>query len=150
MQLNLKKLLNEKNIIMDLKSDSKNEIIEEMIDYLVENEQITDKAAALKAVMAREKKMSTGMQNGVAIPHGKTDSVSSLVVALAIHGEGVDFQSLDGEAAKIFVMTVSPASSSGPHLQFLAEVSNLLNSPEARQAVLDASSWEGIVEIFSK
>jgi mannitol/fructose-specific phosphotransferase system IIA component (Ntr-type) len=78
-RMNLKKVLSPNVVWVDLKADSKEGILKEMVDRLVEAGKITDRDAVLQAVQEREAKMSTGMQNGVAIPHGKTDAVKSLV-----------------------------------------------------------------------
>jgi PTS system nitrogen regulatory IIA component len=144
----VKKHLSIDNIILDLKSDTKELVIEEMIDNLVNTGKISSKEEAIKAVMERENKMTTGMQNSIAIPHGKTDSVDRLVTAVGIKKEGIDFDSMDGELSKIFIMTVSPSSHSGPHIQFLAEVSRLLKSEEARKKFLTAKKEEDILNIF--
>jgi len=147
--MNLKKLLGKENVFLDLESSSKEDIIKEMIDQLVVSGKIKDRDAALEAVLTREEKMSTGMENGIAIPHGKTDSVDHLITAVALKKEGVDFDSMDGQASKIFIMTVSPLSRSGPHIQFLAEISKLLKEPEARQMLLAARTVEEVIRVFS-
>lgn len=147
--MNLKKLLGKENIFLDLKSSSKEDIIKEMIDRLVVSGKIKDRDAALEAVLTREEKMSTGMENGIAIPHGKTDSVDNLITAVALKKEGVDFDSMDGQVSKIFIMTVSPLSRSGPHIQFLAEVSKLLKEPEAREMLIAARTVEEVIRVFS-
>jgi fructose-specific phosphotransferase system IIA component len=148
MKMNLKKLLSEKNIFLDLKSRTKEGIIREMIDLLCAAGLIKDRDGALEAVLTREKKMSTGMQNGIAIPHGKTDSVDRLIPALAVKKKGVDFKSLDGKPACIIIMTVSPASTTGPHIQFLAEISGLLKDPEKREKIIHAKTPDEIREVF--
>jgi fructose-specific phosphotransferase system IIA component len=146
--MKVRKHLRRENIILDLKSDTKEAVIEEMIDNLFETGKIKDKDKALDAVLAREKKMTTGMQHGVAIPHGKTDSVSELITAIGIKKGGIDFNSMDKEPSKIFIMTVSPSSHSGPHIQFLAEVSKVLKSEEMRNKFLNAEKEEDIIDIF--
>ena len=123
-----------------LKSETKDAIIEEMIDMLDAAGRLPDRDAALAAVFERESKMSTGMQYGVAIPHGKSDSVEALVAAVALKPEGVDFAALDGAPSQIFVMTVSPVADTGPHIQYLSEISKLLNQPVLRQSLLEAKT----------
>jgi PTS system nitrogen regulatory IIA component len=150
MKMNLKKLLGKENVFLDLKSSSKKDIIKEMIDRLVVSGKIKDREAALEAVLTREEKMSTGMENGIAIPHGKTDSVDQLITAVALKKEGVDFDSMDGQVSTIFIMTISPQSRSGPHIQFLAEVSKLLKEPEAREMLLAARTVEEVIRVFSR
>jgi PTS system nitrogen regulatory IIA component len=148
--MNLKKLLGKENVFLDLKSSSKKDIIKEMIDRLVVSGKIKNREAALEAVLTREEKMSTGMENGIAIPHGKTDSVDQLITAVALKKEGVDFDSMDGQVSTIFIMTISPQSRSGPHIQFLAEVSKLLKEPEAREMLLAARTVEEVIRVFSR
>jgi fructose-specific phosphotransferase system IIA component len=147
--MNLKRLLSTDSIILDLQGDSKEAIIAEMIDFLVARGRIKDRDAALKAVLEREHKMSTGMQHGIAIPHGKTDTVDRLVTALALKKSGVDFGAMDGQPSRIFVMTVSPVSRTGPHIQFLSEISQVLNEPDKREAVLKAQSTTEIVDVLT-
>ena len=148
--MNPKRVLAKETVILHLKGADKSAILEELIDVLVSSGRIKDRKAALKAVMEREKKMSTGLQNGIAIPHGKTDTVDSLVAALGIRKEGVDFDSLDGLPAQIFLMTLSPASRTGPHIQFLADISRTLHDAAVRQQVMDATSEEQVLEILAR
>lgn len=147
--MNLKKVLSPDAVWVDLKADTKQGIIEEMIDRLVAAGKVKDREAALAAVLEREAKMSTGMQNGVAIPHGKSDSVSELVAAIGLNKAGVDFDSLDGSPAMIFIMTLSPAKRSGPHIQFLAEVSRLISQPAEREKLLAAKTHAEIYTILT-
>lgn len=149
--MNMRRLLEEDSILMELKSNTKEGIIEEMLDLLVKNGKIKDRDAALKAILERERKMSTGMQHGIAIPHGKTDSVAGakLVTALAIKREGVDFGALDGKPSNIFIMTLSPINRTGPHIQFLAEMSQILNDPLKRDSILKAQTAHEVMEILS-
>jgi PTS system nitrogen regulatory IIA component len=146
--MKVRRHLNRENIILDLRAKTKETVIEEIVDNLVETGKIKNKEKALKAVLEREKKMTTGMQHGVAIPHGKTDSVDELVTAIAIKKDGIDFDSMDKQLTKIFIMTISPSSHSGPHIQFLAEVSKVLKSEDARQQFLSAKKEEDIINIF--
>ncbi|MEA1912115.1 MAG: PTS sugar transporter subunit IIA, partial [Spirochaetota bacterium] len=117
--MNLKKILNTNLVELDLRGNSKQEIIENLLDILVKTGKVADRDMALKAIMEREAKMSTGIQQGVAIPHGKTDVVKELLACVGIVKDGVDFEALDGISSKIFIMTLSPLSRSGPHVQFL-------------------------------
>ena len=147
--MNLKKLLPPEHVSLDLQSGDKEGIIAEMIGLMASSGKIRDRAAALKAVLEREKKMSTGMQHGIAIPHGKTDTVDGLVAAFALKKKGLDFGSLDGQPSNIFVMTVSPVHRTGPHIQFLAEMSQLLNDPDRRARLLAAQSPTDMIDILT-
>jgi fructose-specific phosphotransferase system IIA component len=144
--MNLKKVLSADTVWVDLKADSKQGIIEEMVDRLFAAGKIKDREAVLQAIFDRETKMSTGMQNGVAIPHGKTDAVDTLVAAVGLQKAGVDFDAMDGLPCTIFIMTISPAKRSGPHMQFLAEVSRLIGQPAEREKLLAAQTHGQIYE----
>ena len=147
--MNLKKVLSPDTVWVDLKADTKNGIIEEMIDRLVAAGKVKDREGALKAVLDREAKMSTGLQHGVAVPHGKSDSVDSLVAAVGLNKSGVDFDAMDDVPSTIFVMTLSPVKHSGPHIQFLAEVSRLLTQPAQRETLLAAKTHAEIYAILT-
>lgn len=136
----MRKLLSTSTIALALKGTAKEEIIAEMIDLLVAAGKISDREGALNCVLERERKMSTGMQHGIAIPHGKTATLDELVAAVALKKEGVDFGALDGEPSRIFIMVISPQASTGPHIQFLAEISRALSDPDVRKAVLAAEN----------
>lgn len=144
--MNLKKVLAPDAVWVDLKSGTKQEIIEEIIDRLVAAGKVSDREGVLKAVLDREAKMSTGMQNGVAIPHGKTDAVNGLVAAVGIQKAGVDFDSMDGKPSTIFIFTLSSAHRAGPHMQFLAEVSRLVSQPAEREKLLAAKTHAEVYE----
>jgi PTS system nitrogen regulatory IIA component len=148
MRKKLKKLLSDGNIFLALQAEDKTSVIEEMIDRLIRGGFIKDREGALNAVLGREEKMSTGMNNGVAIPHGKTDSVDQLVVAVGLKSSGIDFDSADRKPSDIFIMTISPASRSGPHIQFLAEVSKVLREEDSRQRLRAARSADDVIRVF--
>ena len=148
MRKKLKKLLSAGNIFLDLQAEDKTSVIEEMIERLIQGGFIKDREGALKAVLGREEKMSTGMNNGVAIPHGKTDSVDRLVVAVGLKSSGIDFDSVDRKTSDIFIMTISPASRSGPHIQFLAEVSKVLRDEDSRRRLRAARSADDVIRVF--
>lgn len=147
--MNLKKLLSEDTIIFNLKGTTKEEIIREMVDLLVERGRIKDREEALRVVLEREQKMSTGMQHGIAIPHGKTDTVDKLVTAMGLKKEGVDFGSMDGKPSTIFIMTISSISRTGPHIQFLSEISQVLNDPDKRERILQAQNAAQVLEVLT-
>jgi PTS system, IIA component len=148
--MNLKTVLTPETVNLHLKGTSKEEIIDELLDMLVQAGKVKDKAVARACVLDRERKMSTGMKHGIAIPHGKTDSVSDLVACIGISDHPVDFDSLDQEPCRIFIMTLSPIDKTGPHLQFLAEVSLLFKSAEKRQEILNTTDKSDIIRILTE
>lgn len=148
--MNFKKALSRQAVSLDLQGTTKDAVIEELVDLLDQAGKLRDRKAALKAVLDREKKMSTGMQSGIAIPHGKTDSVDALVAAVGLKKEGLDFDSMDGEPSTIFILTVTPANRTGPHIQFLAEISRLLNDEAVRKRILLAGSDMEMIDILTR
>jgi PTS system nitrogen regulatory IIA component len=148
--MNLKTVLTTDTIDLHLKGSSKKEIINELLDILVRTKKIKDRETALNAVMDREEKMSTGMKHGIAIPHGKCDATEDLVACIGISEKPVDFDSLDHKPCRIFIMTLSPVEKTGPHLQFLAEVSLLFKSSEKREEILKAKTPEEVLKILAE
>ncbi len=147
--MNLKKILTKDSILPELKAYTKRGVIEEMVGLMAASGKVTDPAATIQAILAREAKMSTGMQNGIAIPHGKTDAVNQLVAAIAIHRAGVDFSAMDGKPSHIFIITLSPENRAGPHIQFLAEISRVLSRPELREKLLNAATSDEILNLLT-
>jgi PTS system nitrogen regulatory IIA component len=94
--------------------------------------------------------MSTGMKHGIAIPHGKSPTIQDLVACIGISDKPVDFDSLDNEPCRSFIMTLSPVEKTGPHLQFLAEISLLFKSADKRHEILAAKSAEELLRILSE
>lgn len=148
--MNLKTVLTRETVSLHLKGTTKEAIINELLDILVKAGKIKDREAALASILDRERKMSTGMKHSIAIPHGKTPAVSDLVACIGISDAAVDFDSLDHEPCRIFIMTLSPIDKTGPHLQFLAEVSLLFKSSEKRAEILAASSSDEILKILTE
>ncbi|MDR1908839.1 MAG: cation:proton antiporter [Spirochaetaceae bacterium] len=125
-----------------LRGNTKEEVITELVGLLHARGKVEDRDQALRDVFAREKIMSTGMQNGIALPHAKTEGVEELQAAVGIKKEGLDFGSLDGEKSRLFILVLSPKKVSGPHTQFLAAVSSVLGSDSLREEVIGAASAE--------
>jgi PTS system nitrogen regulatory IIA component len=148
--MNLKTILTTETIELHLKGSNKKEIINELLDVLVRAGKIQDREAALNALMDREEKMSTGMKHGIAIPHGKCAATEDLIACIGISDSPVDFDSLDHKPCRIFIMTLSPVEKTGPHLQFLAEISLLFKSSEKREEILKAKTAEEVQKILAE
>jgi len=148
--MNLKRALSPELVQIGLEGTTKREIIEGLVDLACKSGKVSDRQAALDAVLEREKKMSTGMQHGIAIPHAKTDTVNELVACIAISAEPVEFESLDGKPSRLFICTLSPTNRSGPHIQFLAEVSKLLSDESRRSLMLAAKTPKDVIRILTR
>ena len=136
--------------IVGLSADSKEGIIRELVESLEEGESISDRDKVLQAVLERENIMSTGIGDGIAIPHGKSDAVVKLTAALGTHKRGVDFETLDGEPAFVFFLLVSPANISGPHIKALARISRLLKNDDFKKSLIEATTADEIVAAIEK
>jgi fructose-specific phosphotransferase system IIA component len=127
-------------IHLSMRCRDKGSVIRELVESIVETGRVTDAAAVIEAIMERERSMSTGMQHGVALPHGRCDAVTTLTVAVGIVPQGIEFESLDGQPTNIVFLVVSPKENPGPHLQVLAGIAGIVNSDEARSAILHIPS----------
>ncbi|MBR2344966.1 MAG: cation:proton antiporter [Lentisphaeria bacterium] len=135
-------------IIMDLQAEDKPEVIDELIDALDKCGVLKDRDACLCEVLQRECVASTCMQNGIALPHARTDAVKFTSIAIGISKKGYDFDSLDGEKTRIFILCLSPMQANAPHIECLAAISSILTDPEKLQKILNASSAKEIRELF--
>ncbi len=132
--MNIMSFLDEKAISCTVKSTKKDEVIRELVNLLVEAGSLDKKHSdhLTNVLLERESLGSTGIGDGVAIPHGKTDCVDDLVGAFAVSPEGVNFDALDGESVHLFFLLVAPEDSAGPHLKALARISRLLKDKHFR------------------
>lgn len=143
-------ILSPNSTIVGLSADSKEGIIRELVESLEEGESISDRDKVLQAVLERENIMSTGIGDGIAIPHGKSNAVVKLTAALGTHKRGVDFETLDGEPAFVFFLLVSPANISGPHIKALARISRLLKNDDLKKSLIEATTADEIAAAIEK
>jgi len=146
--VNLVDFLPEAAIQPDLKSHAKKEVLKELVQALSSAHGIKDSANILEALLEREELGSTGIGQGIAIPHGKSDSVSGVVAALGISKRGIDFDALDGEPVHIFFMLIAPSNSAGIHLKILAKISRLLKDKFFRQALREAKTSRDALKLI--
>ena len=135
---------------MELKGDSKESIITELVDLLAAGGKLLDSERVLEDVFERELAMGTGMEYGVALPHAKSDGVKELAIAVGIKKEGIVFGSIDGKPSRIFVLAISPKNAHSPYIQFLAAVGSVLLDETLREAIITAPSAEEAVKIIKK
>jgi mannitol/fructose-specific phosphotransferase system IIA component (Ntr-type) len=141
-------LLSPEMVSVDLKGETKEEIIAELVDILASRGRLLDRELVFSDVLARERTMSTGMLHGIALPHAKSDGCTNLVAAVGIKKEGVDFESLSGEKIRIFILVVSPRKTAGPHIQFLAAIGTVLKDDKTREALINAPTAEEAIRIL--
>ena len=133
-------------VSVDLKGTTKEQILQEMVMLLANSGAVRNWETVLADVRERENIMSTGMQHGVAFPHGKSDAVTHTCVALGISRNGVDFDSLDGEKCKVFVMIVSPKKTSSPHMLLLSSMSYILRDEKNVEELLKCPDAKSLFE----
>ena len=143
-------LIRPEMVVIPLKSESKPEIIRELVQVIKAAGKIEDVDSVFDAVMERESKCSTGLEKGLAVPHAKTTAVSTLTVSLGIAPAGVDFEALDGKPSKMFLLLLAPPDQSGPHIQALAETARLASSPTFISSVVASSSAEEVAAWFTE
>lgn len=131
-----------------LAASNKVDVIKELLSLFSENNLIDNREEVLKAVLEREKILSTGLGNGVAIPHCKTNSVEEFGVALGIHSKGVDFQSLDHKPAHIIFLLIGPENKPGFHIRLLSRISRIISKEDVRRQILASKTPEEIYRIF--
>ena len=140
--------LNEKAITANLKATDKEGVIRELVDLLAKTEGIRNKEELVKVLMGREALGSTGIGQGVGIPHGKSNAVKRLVAAFGICHAGVNFDALDGEPVYLFFLLLAPEDSAGPHLKGLARISRLLKDKFFRESLKALTDEKAILKLI--
>lgn len=141
--------LPEEVIEADLKSDTKVGVLKELVQLLVNNHQVKDANKALEVLLEREKLGSTGIGDGVAIPHAKFNDIKTLVAAFGRSREGVNFESLDNKHAHLFFLFLAPENSATLHLKILARISRLLKKTAFREALMQAEGGKAIFQAIA-
>ena len=148
--MNISDILNEKRIITEFKSTSKEDVINEMIDSLKDDESVTNLEKVRQVVLEREKIMSTGIGNGFAIPHGKTDGVKEIVAVFGKLKEPIEFNSVDGKPVNLIFLMVGREDAVGEHIKMLSRISRIMNDEEVHKKLLQAETAKEILEIFEQ
>ncbi len=140
--MRLSELLNPNAITLRLKARTKREALVELVELLESAHGFQSQGEILDRVMRRESMMTTGIGNGIAIPHGKARSVDRMVAAVAVAPEGLDFEAEDGNPVHLFVLFVSPETATTLHVRALANLSRLLKEESVRTSLREARSVE--------
>ena len=146
--MNLYQLLDESSIKVPLESRTKEAVLEELVDLLCQAHDISARNDILDSIKERESALSTGIGDGVAVPHCKCARVDRLVAALGISNEGIDFEALDEKPAKIFFILIAQENNPGPHIKALAKLSRLLSSSSLREELLNAQSASEVFRVI--
>jgi PTS system fructose-specific IIC component len=150
MVLKISEFLKPEAIIMQMKSRDKIAALKELVDNIVDNKAVENGEELQKALAKRENLESTGIGDGIAIPHARTDAVKNLILAFARSEEGVDFSAIDGKPSYLIFLIASPKNKKSEYIMALAKLSRLLRKQDVRQLLKKASNPEEILDIIKK
>ncbi len=134
-------------IIEELKATSKRAVLAELSEVLRRDTEGLPPGAMVDVLLEREKLGSTGIGDGIAIPHGKLKNLDRLMISFGRSRQGIDFDAIDGRPVHLFFLLMAPESSTGQHLKALAKISRMLKDPEFRNGLMAATSAD---EIYRK
>src|SRR2546423_3419992 len=146
--MRLTEILKPQNIKIPLEAKNKTDAIGELVKVLAASGDIADSKKVLDAVLEREATRTTGIGNGLAIPHGKCSGTGDLVMAIGKAATPIDFQAIDGRPVTIIWMLASPPDKTGPHIHALARISRLMTIDKFRQALLQAKTPQEAFDII--
>jgi fructose-specific phosphotransferase system IIA component len=140
--------LKKANIIIKSRSKDRWECISEMVDCAVKNREIdlTDSQDIKKVLIEREKSMSTGIGNGVAIPHCTSSKIEDIVFIMSLYGAGLDFDSIDGEPVRIIILLIVPKNKLTQHIKTLASIAKLMSNQTLRERLLTLKTPEAVIK----
>lgn len=136
-------------IELNLKAKTPEEAVRELVTLLERGGKIEDAEKVIGAVMSREMSLSTGIGEGVALPHAKVESVEGPVLAIGISEEGIDWESIDHRPAHLVILILSPHKDAGAQLKLLASISRLLKKKGVAPILLKTSTTSDLMEFFS-
>ena len=146
--MRLTEILKPQNIKIPLEAKVKTDAIGELVNLLAANGDLTDPKKVLDSVLEREATRTTGIGNGLAIPHGKCDGTSRLVMAIGKAATPIDFQAIDGRPVTIIWMLASPPDRTGPHIHALARISRMMTLDKFRASLLQAKTPQEAYDII--
>jgi fructose-specific phosphotransferase system IIA component len=147
--MRLSEILKPANIVIPLTAKTKVDAIAELIDTLAKNGELTDPKKVLDSVLDREATRTTGIGNGLAIPHGKTTGTSQLTMAIGKPETPIDFQSIDGRPVSIIWILTSPPDKTNPHIQALARISRLMTLDRFRASLNAATTAQEVYDTIA-
>jgi mannitol/fructose-specific phosphotransferase system IIA component (Ntr-type) len=144
----LSDILSSVRVRVPLDATTKDAVLRELVDVLVEDGCIADPEEALRVVMDREQVLSTGIGHGVALPHGKTDSCQDLLIAAGVTAAPVDFDALDSEPVELVFLLLGPENAAGAHIKALSRISRLVRQPAVRESLKAAPDPESFLQVL--
>jgi PTS system nitrogen regulatory IIA component len=144
--MKLSDILNENHVIPDLKARDKKGVLEELVDVIVRSHPTLDRNSLVKVLLERERLGSTGIGDGVAIPHGKIQGLKHPIISFGRSRKGLDFEAMDGEAVFLFFLLVAPEDSASIHLKALAKIAKIIKSRSFRNVLMQVPTREEIFQ----
>ena len=150
--MNFLESLKKNNIIIKPVAKNRWEIIEEMVDLAVKNKDIPfeDAETIKKSLIEREKSMSTGIGNSIAIPHCSTSKISNIVAVMALVQKGLNFEAIDNELVKIVVLLIVPKEKLSQHIKTFTNIAKMLNNAELREKLLKITKPDSILKTLKQ
>jgi PTS system nitrogen regulatory IIA component len=146
--MRLTDILDPNSVIAELQGQSKREVLNEFAALMEKQKMIHDPKGFLEVILAREALGSTGIGDGIAIPHGKLKNLDRLVLAFGLSAKGIDFDAIDGKPVHIFFVLIAPEDSPGDHLKALARISRVLKNRDFRERLLQTPSEEDLYRLI--
>jgi PTS system nitrogen regulatory IIA component len=146
--MKIRDILDEASVVQDLLSANKKGVLEELSNILVQEGKLPDQDRVVEVLLEREKLGSTGIGDGIAIPHGKMKGIKELVASFGRSMKGVNFESIDNKPTHLFFLLVAPENSAGVHLKALARISRLLKDPSFRNSLMEAGDRQDLFRII--
>ena len=144
--MKLSDILNQNHVIPDLKAKDKKGVLAELVDVIVSSDPTLDKNSLVKVLLERERLGSTGIGDGVAIPHGKFQGLKHPIISIGRSRKGLDFDAMDGEAVFLFFLLVAPEDSASIHLKALAKIAKIIKSRSFRNVLMQVPTREEIYQ----
>ena len=141
-------LLDPQCVVVPLNASTKREAIDGLVDAMASTGRVSDAAAVKKAVWEREQQRSTGIGEGLAIPHGKTSAAHGLCLAVGRLASPIEYDSIDRKPVRLVVLLVSPPERTSDHIQALGRILRLMTSPSFREQVYAAEDAQQLVSLF--
>jgi len=148
--MNLTEILKRDFILEELEARNQHEVLDELVRVFAMGGVRFDPEAMLQVLLERERLGSTGIGEGIAIPHGKLQGLDEILLSFGRSSEGIDFDAMDGKPVHLFFLLMAPENSAGLHLKILAKISRMLKDPALRNNLLQAKSKEKIWRIIEE
>lgn len=150
MSVKISEMLDPAAIVAELKGTGKNDVLAELAEALITANPVLNRNEVLRVLLERERLGSTGIGDGIAIPHGKLKNLDNQLIAFGLSRKGVEFDAMDGKPARLFFLLIAPEEAVGVHLKTLARISKLLKVPMVRERLQSAADRQQIHRIITE